>query len=222
MPVLERRIEMRTQWLVTILILTTIAGCAGQEKALIPADAKPAQEETALRAVLLPDKEGFTGALLVQSPKGETTLDQPYKAADVYADGRVETKVLDAEAVHQQFKGALSAQPPRPISYTFYFVTDKDELTPESKLTLEQIKTELTRRPFPEITVIGHTDSVGSAAYNDALSFKRAEAMRQILIKLGISSELIKVAGRGSREMIVKTEEGVSEPRNRRVEISVR
>jgi outer membrane protein OmpA-like peptidoglycan-associated protein len=160
--------------------------------------------------------------LLVQSERGEIILDQPYKAVDVYADGRVETKVLDAEAVHQQFKDALSAQPQRPISYTLYFITEKDELTPESKLTMEQMKTELTRRAFPEITVIGHTDSAGTAAYNDALSLKRAEAMRQIMEEAGIPSKLIKSAGRGSREMLVKTEDGVSEPRNRRVEISIR
>jgi outer membrane protein OmpA-like peptidoglycan-associated protein len=205
MPEAARRSDMHTQSLLVLVALSIVLGCSGHD-----------------RAVLLPDHQGLTGALLVKSEQGETTLDQPYKAVDVYTDGRVETKVLDAEVVYQQFQGALSAQPPRPISYTLYFITDKYELTPESKLIMEQIKTELTRRPFPEITVIGHTDSVGSASYNDALSLKRAEAMRQILVEAGISSELIKVAGRGTREMIVKTEEGVSEPRNRRVEISVR
>jgi outer membrane protein OmpA-like peptidoglycan-associated protein len=160
--------------------------------------------------------------LLVQSERGETTLDQPYKAADVYTDGRVETKVLDAEAVHRQFKDALSARPQRPVSYTLYFITEKDELTPESKLLMGRLKTELSQRAFPEITVIGHTDSAGTVAYNDALSLKRAEATRQLLVEAGIPSELINSAGRGSREMLVKTAEGVSEPRNRRVEISIR
>jgi outer membrane protein OmpA-like peptidoglycan-associated protein len=124
--------------------------------------------------------------------------------------------------VQQQFGGALSARPPRPVSYILYFITGKDELTPESQQMMEQIKAELTRRAYPEITVIGHTDSVGGPAYNDALSLKRAEAMRQRLVEAGISPELIKVAGRGSREMIVQTDAGVSEPRNRRVEINVR
>lgn len=196
---------MSKQSFFVLIIVSIVLGCGGHD-----------------RVVLLPDHQGLTGALLVKSAKGETTLDQPYKAADVSTDGQVETQVLDAEAVHQQFKEALLAQPPRPISYTLYFLIDKDELTPKSKLIMEQIKIELTRRPFPEITVIGHTDSLGTTAYNDALSLKRAEAMRQILVEAGISSELIRVAGRGSREMIVKTEEGISEPRNRRAEISVR
>jgi outer membrane protein OmpA-like peptidoglycan-associated protein len=205
MPEAARRIDMRRQSLLALIALSIVLGCSGHD-----------------RAVLLPDQQGVPGALLVRSEKGEATLDQPYKAADVYADGRVETTVMDARAVHQQFKEALSAQPQRPIAYMLYFITEKDELTPESKLAMKQIKTELTRRAFPEITVIGHTDSTGTAAYNDALSLKRAEAMRQILAEAGIPSELIKSAGRGSREMLVKTEEGVPEPRNRRVEISIR
>jgi outer membrane protein OmpA-like peptidoglycan-associated protein len=205
MPEAARRIDMRIQSILALIALSIVLGCSGHD-----------------RAVLLPDAHGVPGALLVQSERGDTTLDQPYKAADVYADGKVETKVLDAKAVHRQFKDALSAQPQRPISYTLYFITEKDELTPESKLTMGQLKTELTQRAFPEITVIGHTDSAGSAAYNDALSLKRAEAMRQLLVEAGIPSELIKSAGRGSREMLVKTGEGVSEPRNRRVEISIR
>jgi outer membrane protein OmpA-like peptidoglycan-associated protein len=196
---------MRIPSLLAMIVLTIFPGCSGHD-----------------RAVLLPDHHGVPGALLVQSERGETTLDQPYKAADVYTDGRVETKVLDAEAVHRQFKDALSAQPQRPVSYTLYFITEKDELTPESKLLMGRLKTELSQRVFPEITVIGHTDGAGTVAYNDALSLKRAEATRQLLVEAGIPSELIKSAGRGSREMLVKTAEGVSEPRNRRVEISIR
>jgi outer membrane protein OmpA-like peptidoglycan-associated protein len=206
MPEAERRIDMRIRSLLLASIsLTIFLGCSVHD-----------------RAVLFPDHLGAPGSLLVQSERGETILDRPYNAADVYPDGRVETKMLDADAVHRQFKDALSAQPQRPMSYTLYFITEKDELTPESKLVMGQMKTELLRRAFPEITVIGHTDSAGSVAYNDALSLKRAETMRRILVEAGIPSELIKSAGRGSREMLVKTEEGVSEPRNRRVEISIR
>ena len=200
---------MLIHWILAVLFLPLIIGCASVEPSL--------------RVVLLPDREGHAGSVVVKSAPGEeVTLGQSYMAADVYTDKKIESKILDPETVQKQFGQALSAQPQRPISYTLYFITEKDELTPESKLTMEQMKTELTRRAFPEITVIGHTDSAGTAAYNDALSLKRAEAMRQIMVEAGIPSKLIKSAGRGSREMLVKTEDGVSEPRNRRVEISVR
>lgn len=70
--------------------------------------------------------------------------------------------------------------------------------------------------------MIGHTDAVGSHQYNDALSVQRAERMRDDLVKRGIPVERIRVEARGKRELRVPTADGVAEPRNRRVEISVR
>lgn len=196
---------MLARFFLIITLLSALIGCGGHE-----------------RAVLLPDQKGNPGALLVKSAGGETLLDQPYSAADVYADGQIKTRVLDSDFVRQQYGETLSALPPRPISFTLYFFADRDELIPESVPVMEQVKVELSRRPFPEIIVIGHTDTVASAAYNDALSLKRAEAVRQMLVQAGISAVLIDVAGRGSRELIVQTKDGVSEPLNRRVEINVR
>jgi outer membrane protein OmpA-like peptidoglycan-associated protein len=70
--------------------------------------------------------------------------------------------------------------------------------------------------------VVGHTDRVGSLTYNDALSLRRAERVRTGFVQMGIPREQISVAGRGEREPIVPTEDEVAEPRNRRVEITVR
>lgn len=196
---------MRSRRILLPMMLLIIAGCAGHE-----------------RTVLLPDREGRGSVLVVTGSRGEIFLDKPYMAADVYSDGRIETTVLGPEAVNRQFGPALSAQPPIPASFTVYFVEDSDELTSESKPTMEKMKAELLRRPFPEMTVIGHTDSVGTAAYNDSLSLKRAEAVRRMLLQAGVSARSIEVAGRGSRELLIPTQEGVSEPRNRRVEINVR
>ena len=73
-----------------------------------------------------------------------------------------------------------------------------------------------------DIMVIGHTDTVGGLAYNDKLSLARAEKLRDMLVGLGIPAERVAAAGRGKREPLVPTEDNVSEPRNRRVEINVR
>ena len=67
-----------------------------------------------------------------------------------------------------------------------------------------------------------HTDKVGSDAVNDPLSRQRAEVVRKALIARGVAPENIVVVGRGKREPVVATAEGVAEPRNRRVEILVR
>ncbi len=70
--------------------------------------------------------------------------------------------------------------------------------------------------------MIGHTDTVGGLTYNDKLSLARAERVREMLVALGLSAERIQAAGRGKRELLVNTDDNVSEPRNRRVEINVR
>lgn len=178
--------------------------------------------ERSLRVALLPDRDGHVGAVIVKSPQGEVLLNQSYMTADVFTDKKIESKVLDAETVQKEFGPALSALPQRSASYTLFFTEGKDELTSESKLMMNKIKSELEHRPFPQITIIGHTDRAGSNIINDPLSLKRAEAVLRILIESGFALSGIETAGRGSRELLVPTGEGVAEPRNRRVEINVR
>ena len=120
------------------------------------------------------------------------------------------------------FGSTLEALPGTPASFMLYFLEGKDELTPESKAELDKVFSELKRRPLPDIVVIGHTDTVGTLEFNDKLSLARAERMREMLIGLGLPAERIQAAGRGKRELLIPTEDNVSEERNRRVEISVR
>lgn len=198
---------MHARRILAFLLLPLIIGCAS---------------EPTLRTVLLPDQAGHTGAVVVTSPQGEVTLSKPYIGADVYPDRKAETKSFDETAVQKQFGPALAALPQRPVSYILYFIEGRDELRPDSKPMLNRMKRELERRPFPQITVIGHTDTLGSHATNDALSLKRAEAVRRILVASGIAASGIETAGRGSRELLIPTGDNVAEPRNRRVEISIR
>jgi len=186
-------------------------------------DEKPTPpEKPKERVVLLPDQDGRTGRVIVTTTTGELVLDKPYAGADVYGHGKVQ-EVAEAEAsVRERFGAALDARPPAPISFTVYFVFDKDELTAESTQQFARIKTELAARPAPEIVVIGHTDRVGAVPYNDALSLKRAGVVRSALVAAGVPAAQIDVAGRGEREPAIQTADEVDEPRNRRVEITVR
>jgi outer membrane protein OmpA-like peptidoglycan-associated protein len=110
-----------------------------------------------------------------------------------------------------------------PVSYTVYFQTGSDtELTPESLPVLAQMKAALLERPAPEVTVIGHTDTVGSPAVNDALSLARASTVRDLLTASGLQATNLDIAGRGKRELLVPTADEVAEEKNRRVEINVR
>jgi OmpA-OmpF porin, OOP family len=171
--------------------------------------------------VLLPDKDGKVGKVLVKNPKGETVLDSAYAAARTSGAGLQRNTATQSE-VREVFGGTLTAMPPRPISFTLYFESGTDEFTEQSKQEVRRVIAEMAKRQAPEITIIGHTDQVGPDPTNDALSLQRAERVRSILVGMGISPDRILTAGRGRREPLVRTADGVSEPRNRRVEISVR
>jgi outer membrane protein OmpA-like peptidoglycan-associated protein len=172
--------------------------------------------------VLLPGKGPTPGAVTVTSGEETRTLDQPYAAASVSRPGSVSGEKTSEGEVRKTFGPALEAQPGRPVSFYLYFLRDTDQFTPESQQVVTQIFAEIARRPAPEIVIIGHTDRVGSVQYNDTLSLRRAERVRDELVKRGIPKARILVAGRGAREPEVTTPAGVSEPRNRRVEINVR
>ncbi len=69
--------------------------------------------------------------------------------------------------------------------------------------------------------VVGHTDTVGSPAYNNALSMRRSGAVKDGLIGNGIPANAISTAGRGESELMVQTGDGVKEPQNRRATIDL-
>ncbi len=190
------------------LALLLLVGCA-----------RPARTDL---YVLIPGADGKTGAVSVESGGKQAVLDQPYAAVRVKESGLVEPGSVTEQEAHQAFGAALAAQPGRPTSFVLYFLENRDELTPDSRQMLSSVVDEIARRPAPEIVVIGHTDRVGPVPYNDTLSLRRAERLRDELVKVGIAADRIRVEGRGEREPLVPTPDEVAEPRNRRVEISIR
>ena len=171
--------------------------------------------------VLLPARDGKATAVVVTQAEQSLTLDQPYAAARLTRRGP-QPFVATADLVRGQFGAALAALPAPAERFTLYFVEGKDELTDDSKAAVDTVLAAIARRPFPDVLVVGHTDSVGSDAVNDPLSRQRAAVMRQALLARGLPADNISVAGRGKRELVVPTADNVSEPRNRRVEIQVR
>lgn len=201
-----------------ILALVAATGCA-RSPVVFPAP-PPARDET---VVLLPGPDGSVGAVSVTHAHEQRTLDAPYATARVRQQGRLDDGGRStSEQVQQVFAGALSAQPPRPVTFLLYFVENSDEFTPASKLEIPKIFAEIAGRPAPEIVVVGHTDRVGTVAYNDALSLRRAGRVRDDLVQMGVPAGQIQAAGRGERAPLVPTEDEVEEPRNRRVDITVR
>ena len=76
--------------------------------------------------------------------------------------------------------------------------------------------------PFPEVAVVGHTDTMGNADTNVALGLKRATSVQRLLVTAGLDPAIIEVRSHGEVDLAVKTPNNTPEPRNRRVEIVVR
>ena len=188
-----------------------LAGCASEP---------PGRSATFV--VVVPDNTGKVGTVAINPGPIETRVNQPYAAAHISPGGKIETRASSDEEVKRRFARALEARPDPPVSFTVYFVEGTDEFAPESRRVVEWIFAEIARRKASEIVVIGHTDRVGTLDYNDGLSRQRAARVRNDLIKLGIPGSRVAAVGRGERELLVATEDEVSEPRNRRVEIIVR
>jgi outer membrane protein OmpA-like peptidoglycan-associated protein len=172
--------------------------------------------------VVLPGPGGKVGTVIVQRRGEQVVLNQAYAASRIVDGSPPQAQRLSEAQIGTDFSVALDSLPERPKSFLVYFLGDSDELTPESRVAFAQILAELRGRSSPDVVVIGHSDRLASDEYNDRLSLQRAGRVREELLKLGIAPGRIRTAGRGEREPLVPTADGVAEPRNRRVEINVR
>jgi outer membrane protein OmpA-like peptidoglycan-associated protein len=189
-----------------ILTLGWLAGCSS------PPD----------KIILLPDPDGKVGAVVVRSASGEQTIDKAYAGVDVAQNGKIETTMDNQQDVQTRYSDLLAARPPRPVTFTLFFLFDSaTELAPESPATVEKMKAVLATWPAPQVVVIGHTDLAGSQEFNDRLSMRRAQSAAAFLIKQGIPANQIETAGRGKREPLVPTPDGVPNHMNRRVVITI-
>jgi len=173
------------------------------------------------RFVLLPSVDGRPAAVVLKTGDSTQELNTPYAAAATRGNSLSAYRTTP-EYVAEHFGPALAALPARPERFTLYFLEGKDELTEESRATLDSLKAAVKARPAAELMVVGHTDRVGSAQLNDELSLKRAEFVRATLVADGLPEQAIEAAGRGEREPLVPTEDEVAEARNRRVEVTIR
>ncbi len=174
------------------------------------------------RIVLLPEANGKPSAIEVSTSAGQRLrLDQPYAAAQLQG-GALQPSVTDAAAVQTRYGALLAQQPARPQSFVLPFEANATRLSPAAEPVLAEVRAMLATLPAAEMIVTGHTDSVGSIESNDRVSLARAGAVRDLLVKAGVDAAMITVVGRGKRELLVPTADGVAEARNRRVEIKIR
>jgi outer membrane protein OmpA-like peptidoglycan-associated protein len=170
-------------------------------------------------AVLLPSPDGSVGQITVTGTKGSQVLTQASSAAAL--DGSTPPFAVSPAQLQRDFGAAMAARPPLPEHFLLYF-DQGSELTAESKVVLAKLLARAKARSNLDISVIGHTDTQGTAEANEALARERANAIATELRQLGLPDVVLSVESHGERNLLVPTADEVAEPRNRRVEITLR
>ncbi len=173
---------------------------------------------------LLPLADGSssgTVAVLKEDGSSVALINMPYQVGRV-SGSDVSTSETTEEDFEKSYGDLLTGLPPKPTIYLLYFEEGTAELTAQYLPRLEKLLAEIDERPGVEVQATGHTDTVGKAEDNDKLSLERAELIRNLLIVRGVPPKDIIAVGRGERELLVQTEDEEDEPRNRRVEVTIR
>ncbi len=102
------------------------------------------------------------------------------------------------------------------------FDVGSSTLSPAAQATFAKIAATLKDYDKTVIHVVGHTDTLGTAENNQALSDRRAQAVGDYLASQGVVAGRVREEGRGERELAVRTADNVNEPRNRRVDIVIK
>jgi len=204
--------------LVPVVVLALAAAACAHRTRTVP------QGRGRTLVALLPDPDsGAVGRAVASSLSGSVELTEA-RASTVVSGKAAPTlvKTLDEADSLRLFGDALRALPSAPEHFVLNFQFDSDELTPESRALLPEVLNAVKGHPVPEVQVIGHTDTVGSPASNITLGMRRAEMIRKQLIDIGLDPTLIEIVSHGEADLLVPTADDVPEPRNRRVEITVR
>ena len=117
---------------------------------------------------------------------------------------------------------AAAAAPAPARTFLVFFDWNRADLTQRARQIIGEAAQARTRQAVTRIEVNGHTDTSGSARYNQGLSERRANAVAAELVRLGVPRNEIVTRGFGQSQLLVPTPDNVREPQNRRVEIVLR
>ncbi|QPH55098.1 OmpA family protein [Pontivivens ytuae] len=143
----------------------------------------------------------------------------------------VTTALIGASAVLGACAHVQEAPPPPPpppaveapaaTEYTVFFGFDRADLTDLGQQTVSEAASAAMAGGATSVSVVGHTDTSGSVEYNQGLSEARASTVVGAMVADGVNPAIITASGRSENDLAVPTEDGVREPRNRRVEIGL-
>lgn len=172
-----------------------------------------------------------TGLSLFVDYRYFATLDPSFTdTTGTDVDGEYSSHNIMAGLTYNFGTGAAPMAEPTPVptptapveqarSYIVFFDWDSTAITPEAQSIIQDAANAATSLGVARLELTGHADRSGSPRYNQKLSVKRAEAVKSVLVGLGIPAANIVTIGKGESAPLVPTPDGVREPQNRRVEI---
>jgi len=145
-----------------------------------------------------------------------------FLAAMAEVEAALPAEVAPAPVATEAFPApitALDSNEPLNIAeamYLVFFDFDSSTLNAEGVSVVESVVAEFQNGQINGIDVVGHTDTSGSAAYNNRLANKRAVAIKNALSQRGVPANIITTGGAGETNLLVDTQDGIREPANRR------
>ena len=140
--------------------------------------------------------------------------------------GYQNNNIIAMVSLQMKFGAPAAVAPPPPAapqapSFMVFFDWDRSNLSDQALNTIKQAADAYKTKGSARITATGHTDRSGPEDYNMALSLRRANTVKDALVRDGVPATAISVIGRGESQPLVQTADGVREPQNRRVEIVI-
>jgi outer membrane protein OmpA-like peptidoglycan-associated protein len=191
------------------VFLASLTSCASSQKSLF---------------VLQSDPDGRTGEIVVANQGGSQLLARPGDATEVKDANTPPSAPFRVEAadIAKTFGPALAAQPPPPVLYLLYFRMGSADLVADSEKHITQILQNIRDRQSTDIRIVGHTDRVGKREGNYRLGLDRAQQIKGILVSRGVDPAFIEVESHGEDNPLIHSDNETPEPRNRRVEVTVK
>ena len=198
-----------------------LATCATPQPVAV---APPPPPEPGNAVVLLADADGKVGRVIVSNQAGSRTLERVGDATRILdaKTAPTEPATMSVAEIEATFGAALSAQPLPPRHFMLYFEQGSTELTHASRSEVPAIVTVVREYASVDTSVVGHSDTTGDARSNLELSLRRALAVGALLAAAGIDPGSLEITSHGEANPLVPTGDNISEPRNRRVEVTVR
>ena len=169
--------------------------------------------------VLLQDEDGRVGEITVTGAKGTAVVNRLAQGAMLDGSAPI---AIEESRIQRDFNAVLAARPQPPQSFLLYFETGCAQLTAASQALIPQVVNVVKARTAPDVSIIGHTDNEGDAELNDKLGLTRAQAIAKLLTEAGLVTDSVSVESHGKRNLLVPTPDNTAEPRNRRVEVTIR